>query len=90
MLALGICFPQTCSSADRRFAAAGSRLHYYRQCFVSTKTNPMKYIENWIPLRLQVRSRNTQPHLNEYTSQDLLQCAGHVFYRDYVKQRVVY
>jgi len=50
----------------------------------------MKYIENWIPLRLRVRSRNTQPHLNKYTSQDLLQCAGHICYRDYIKQRVVY
>jgi len=25
----------------------------------------MKYVINWIPLRIRVRSRNTQPHLNE-------------------------
>jgi len=31
VLALGDCFPQTCSSAVRRFAAARSRLHYYRR-----------------------------------------------------------
>jgi len=24
----------------------------------------MKYVVNWIPLRVRVRSRNTQPHLN--------------------------
>jgi len=23
----------------------------------------MKYVDNWIPLRIRVRSRNTQPHL---------------------------
>ena len=25
----------------------------------------MKYVVNWIPLRIRVRSRNTQPHLLE-------------------------
>jgi len=30
-LALGVCFPQPCSSAGRRFAASRSRLQYYRQ-----------------------------------------------------------
>jgi len=25
----------------------------------------MKYVVNWIPLRIRVRSRNTQPHLEE-------------------------
>jgi len=30
MLALGVCFPQPCSSACRRFAASRSRLNYYR------------------------------------------------------------
>ena len=29
MLAHGVCFPQTCTSADRLFAASNSRLHYY-------------------------------------------------------------
>jgi len=29
MLAIGVCFPQTCSSAGRRFAASKSRLHHY-------------------------------------------------------------
>jgi len=29
--ALGICFPQPCSSAGRRFAASRSRLQYYRR-----------------------------------------------------------
>ena len=32
--------------------------------FVSTTKNSMKYVVNWIPLRIRVRSRNTQPHLN--------------------------
>jgi len=30
-LALGICFPQPCSSAGRMFAASRSRLQYYRR-----------------------------------------------------------
>jgi len=30
MLALGVCFSQTCTSAGRMFAASRSRLHYYR------------------------------------------------------------
>ena len=29
--ALGVCFPQPCSNSGRRFAASGSRLHYYRR-----------------------------------------------------------
>ena len=32
--------------------------------FVSTTKLSMKYVVNWIPLRICVRSRNTQPHLN--------------------------
>jgi len=31
MLALGICFPQPCLSAGRRFAASRSRFDYYDQ-----------------------------------------------------------
>jgi len=30
--------------------------------FVSTKVNSIKCLVNWIPLRIRVRSRNTQPH----------------------------
>ena len=33
--------------------------------FVSTTIFLMKCVVNWIPLRIHVRSRNTQPHLNE-------------------------
>ena len=33
LLALGVCFPQPCLSAGRRFAASRSRLHYYRFFF---------------------------------------------------------
>ena len=32
--------------------------------FVSTTKNSIKCVVNWIPLRIRVRSRNTQPHLN--------------------------
>jgi len=32
--------------------------------FVSTKTNAMQCLVNWILLRIRVRSRNTQPCLN--------------------------
>jgi len=31
--------------------------------FVSTTKISMKYVVNWISLRIRVRSRNTQPHL---------------------------
>jgi len=31
--------------------------------FVSTTKKSMKCVSNWIPLRIRVRSRNTQPHL---------------------------
>jgi len=64
-LALGVCFPQKCSSAGRMFAASRSRLQYYRRIFfVSTVNKSMKCVLNWIPLRIHLRSRNTQPHLN--------------------------
>jgi len=33
-LALGVCFPQSCSSAGRMFAASRSRLQYYRRIVV--------------------------------------------------------
>jgi len=33
LLALGMCFLQPCSSAGRRFATSGSRLHYYQRMF---------------------------------------------------------
>jgi len=33
-------------------------------CFVFTTKNSMKCVVNWIPLRIRVRLRNTQPHLN--------------------------
>jgi len=32
-------------------------------CFVSTRTNSMKCLVNWIPLRIRVRSENTSSHL---------------------------
>ena len=30
----------------------------------------MKYVVNWIPLRIRVRSKNTQPHLNAFYRQE--------------------
>ena len=67
-IALGVCFPQPCSSADRRFAASRSRLQNYRRIVVSTTKSSMKYVVNWIPLKIRVRSRNTQPHLKRICS----------------------
>jgi len=64
-LALGVCFAQPCSSAGRRFCRVNTtftKLPTNR--FVSTTKNSMKCVVNWIPLRICVRSRNTQPHLN--------------------------
>ena len=34
--------------------------------FVYTTTNPIKCLVKWIPLRIRVRSRNTQPHLKSF------------------------
>jgi len=62
--ALGVCFPQPCSSAGRMFAVSRSRLQYYRRIVsFSQQKNSMKCVVNWIPLRIRVRSRNTQPYL---------------------------
>jgi len=62
--ALGVCFPQPCSSAGRRFAASRSRLQNYRRIVVFPQQKySMKCVLNWIPLRNRVRLRNTQPHL---------------------------
>jgi len=36
--------------------------------FVSTTKKSMKCVLYWIPLRIRVRSRNTQPHLNRTAS----------------------
>ena len=46
-LELGVCFPQTCSSAVRMFAASTSRLHYYRRIV----SFPQQQIR-WMPCKL--------------------------------------
>jgi len=59
-LTLGVCFPQPCSSAGRRFAASRSRLQkLLTNRFVRTTKISMKCVVNRIPLRIRVRSRNT-------------------------------
>ena len=62
---VGVCFPQLCSSAGRRFAASTeitcTKLPTNR--FISTIKISMKYVVNLIPLRICVRSRYTQPYL---------------------------
>ena len=40
--------------------------------FVSKTKNTMKCVVNWIPLRICVRSRNTQPHLTPVAGLNLL------------------
>ena len=40
--------------------------------FVSTTTNSMKRLVNWIPLKIRVRSRNTPPHLTLHMRVTLL------------------
>jgi len=67
MLALGICFLQTFSSAGRRIAAC-ALLPTNR--FVSITTNSIKYLVSWTPLRICVRSRNTRLHVNEWIRMD--------------------
>ena len=34
----------------------------------------MKYVVNWIPLRIRVRSRNTQPHLKYFYMINIVIC----------------
>jgi len=68
VLVLGVCFPQPCSSAGRRFAESRSFPTTNKQliCFhTTTQTNSMKCLVNWIPLRIRVCSslRNTHPPL---------------------------
>ena len=64
-LALGVCFLQLCSSAGRMFCRVKiTCTKLLTICFASTTKKSMKCVVNWIPLRIRVRSRNTQPHLN--------------------------
>ena len=47
------------------FAASKSCLHCYQRIvsFPQQWINSIKYLINWIPLRIRIRSRNTQPRL---------------------------
>jgi len=62
MPAAGVCFPQPCSSAGRRFAPSRSRLDYFQTIgsFLQ-KTNWMKRFANWIllPVNTQVSSNRS-------------------------------
>jgi len=78
MLALGVCITQPCSSAGRKLTHCNTLQHTATHCntlqitftvlptnrFVCTTKNSMKCVVNWIPLRIRVRSRITQPHLH--------------------------
>jgi len=73
-LSLGVCFPQ--ALLERwpqvfRVKITFTKLQTNR--FVSTTKIPMKYVVNWIPLRICVRSRNTQPHLKRPEHEQTLQ-----------------
>ena len=59
--ALGVCFPQPCSKVCRvKIPFTVPPTH----CYVSTTKISKKCVVNWIPLKIRVRSRNTQTHLN--------------------------
>ena len=63
-LALGVCFPQLCSSAGRSFTASEMMVKLLQtNCFVSNTMNSMKCLVNWIPLSIHIRLRNVQSHL---------------------------
>jgi hypothetical protein len=72
-LALGVCFPQPwlleCWPQVCRVKITFILLPTNR--FVSTTTNLMKCLANWIPLRIRVCSRNTQTHLKVLMSVDI-------------------
>ena len=64
LIALGVCFPQPAQQRWPqvcRVKITFTKLPTNR--FVSTTKNSMKCVGNWIPLRIRIRSRNTQPHL---------------------------
>ena len=60
--ALGVCIPH-----DRALAAGLPRHDHVNsttdESFRFHNKKSMKYVVNWIPLRIRVRPRNTQPHL---------------------------
>ena len=63
-LALSVCFLQPCSSAGRKFVRLDHVYKTANQSFrFHNKKNSMKCVVYWIPLRIRVRSRNTQSHL---------------------------
>jgi len=63
-LALGVCFPQPCSSAGSMFAASESRLHITDELFRFHNDEFDEMPCKLHSARIRVRSRNTQPHLN--------------------------
>jgi len=78
-LALGVCFPQPCSSTGRMFAASRSRFSTTDESFRFHNKNfdemhcKLDFTEN------RIRSRNTQPHLNVPPLKTILPpsiCAG--------------
>jgi len=54
--------------------------------FVSTTTNSMKARAKWVPPRIRLRSRNTQPHLNSFY---ICECVIFIYMR-HTDDRVVY
>ena len=76
-LALGVCFPQPCSSAGCRFAASRSTLLNYRRIVLfPEQKKSMDCVKNWIPLRIRVRLKNTQPHHNHLGPNNLSRTGG--------------
>jgi len=67
MLALGVCLPQPCFCLfDRWLQVFRVKITFTvlpTNRLVSTTKKSIKCVVNWIPLRIRVLSRNTQPHL---------------------------
>jgi len=70
MLALGVCFPQPCSSAGHRFAASRSHwhLHYYQPSCLFPEKQVMNCLVNWIQLRIVFARK--MPNLTSSGSKD--------------------
>jgi len=62
MLALGVCLPQSRRATQVYHVKITCEL-LLPICFVSTTTNSMKCLVNWIPMNAHVRFENTQPCL---------------------------
>ena len=74
VIAPGVCFLQTCQRWPQVCRVKITCVVLLTNRFVSTTKKSMKCNVKWIPLRIRIRSRNTQPHLRSCL---LMACSQH-------------